>query len=74
MASSGDGRRTSKSLLLAPLGLGIEGGRQDKVRMGLPRRVHAMATDIRGTQSSRRGRNGTARRARLVGPVLAIRQ
>ena len=42
----------SKSLPLAPLGLGIEGGRQNEVRMGLPRRVHGMATDICGTQSS----------------------
>jgi hypothetical protein len=52
MASFGDGRRMSTSLLLAPLGLGIEGGRQNEVRMGLPRRVHGMATDICGTQSS----------------------
>jgi len=46
MAPFGDGRRMSKSLLPAPLGLGIEGGRQNEVRLGLPRRVHGMAADI----------------------------
>jgi hypothetical protein len=40
MASFGDGRRMSKSLPLAPLGLGIEGGRQNEVRVYSPRRVH----------------------------------
>ena len=37
MASFGDGRRMSKSLLLAPLGVGIEGGRQDEVRIDSPK-------------------------------------
>ena len=63
MASFGDGQRMSNSLLLAPFGLGIEGGRQNEVRMGLPRRVHGMATDVRGTHLSRRG--GTGRQDEL---------
>ena len=45
MAAFGDGRRMSNSLLLAPFCVGIEGGRRDEVRLGLPRRVYAM--DIR---------------------------
>jgi hypothetical protein len=61
MASFGDWRRLSKSLLLAPLGLGIEGGHQNEVRMGLPRRVHGIATNVCGARSICGGRNGTAR-------------
>ena len=64
MAPFGDGRRMSKSLLPAPLGLGIEGGRQNEVRLGLPRRVHGMATDIRGASSSR-GEEKTGRQDKL---------
>jgi hypothetical protein len=37
MASFGDGQRMSNSLLLAPLGVGIEGGHQNEVRVDSPR-------------------------------------
>jgi hypothetical protein len=68
MASFGDRWRMSKSLPLAFLDLGIEGGRQNQVRIGLPRRCEGVAGDpfydlcggLRGAeQGPARAREGT---------------
>jgi hypothetical protein len=64
MASFGDDRRMSTSLPLAPLGLGIEGGRQNQVRIGPPRRREGVPLGIPYTapmgvsEGQSRGRRG----------------